>query len=435
MRSLLILLIAMALAATVLWMHGGARPSLPKETQEAPVHAPAQPTPAVQTQPSKPANVHWFCFRGPLYGVSPWDNAPSHWDGPKGKSVIWKTQLKASGVSSPVLWGSRIFLTEGTDKHRSVVAFDVATGQELWRQEVHDMGKAEALPAVSDAGLALPTPVCDAEQVYALFGTGDLAAFTHDGKLKWHIFLKRPVIGYGFSSSPCLLGKLVCVQVDDHTSGRVLAVEAETGKTVWEVERSRGASWSSPLVVEDPDGKPNMVVNANGSLSAYNAEGEMVWDADGVSGEVTPSPAYWEKRLYPVHVGSRLLCLDLSKKASEPPKLWEHTGDLCDVGSPVIANGLLFMGKSSGQLICVDAKTGNEIWTNEGPGCYASLTTSGGRVYLIGRDGTMLVFAAERKYRHIATCPLGEGTDATPAFSDGRIYIRGRNHLWCFGEK
>src|SRR5581483_12513510 len=110
--------------------------------------------------------------------------------------------------------------------------------------------------------------------------------------------------------------------------------------------------------------------------------------ADGPTGEVTPSPAFWNGRLYPVHSASRLFCY---KIAADPELKWGYTGTLCDVSSPVALNGLLFMAKGSGEMACVDAETGNELWTHDCPGCYASLLASGDRVYLPGRDGSMLI--------------------------------------------
>mgnify|MGYP001283984372 FL=1 len=197
--------------------------------------------------------IHWNAFRGPKCGISPWGNAPTDWDGPSGRGVLWKTPLRVSGVSSPVLWGDRLFITEATDKERAVLAFDVAGGRQLWRQVVEDGDDASPLPSVSDYGLAMPTATCDANGVYALFGTGDLAAFSHDGQLRWRTFLGRPTIGYGFSSSPYALNGLLFVQYDHHAAGRMVAFESATGKIVWDVERSRGASWSSLMVVPDAD--------------------------------------------------------------------------------------------------------------------------------------------------------------------------------------
>jgi outer membrane protein assembly factor BamB len=388
------------------------------------------PSPPVDAKPVL-AEAQWNCFRGPKAGVSHWPNAPVAWDGPSGRGVVWKTALKMAGVSSPILWSDRVFLTEGSEAERAVLAFDAANGKLLWRQVVPDGGKGEALPSVTDSGMALPTPVCDPQGVYALFGTGDLVAFSHAGQRLWQIFLQRPVIGYGFASSLCISGGLIFVQFDVYENGRVLAIEASTGKIRWGRERLRGATWSSPLVIPGSDGKPVFLVNGKGSLTAFGLDGEVAWDLDGVTGEVTPSPAYWNGHFYAVNVGSFLICY---KTAKDPVSLWRHKHSLSDTSSPVATNGLVFMAGADGKLVCLDALAGTELWSQKVQGCYASLVVSGDRVYALGRDGTMQVVAAERSYRLVSTCALGERSDATPAVGDGRIYIRGRVHLWCLGN-
>jgi outer membrane protein assembly factor BamB len=430
-RAAAIGLVVVVVALALLWPCFSAQPS------GAP--SAARPAASAPKTPAAPA-FNWNCFRGPQHGLWPAGDTPLEWDGKSGAGILWKAPLKIGGVSSPVIWDKRVFITEADGDERALLAFDADTGKQLWRQLVPDGGKGEPLLSTTDAGLALPTPVCDADGIYAMFGSGDLAAFTLDGKPKWQIFLKRPIIGYGFSSSPCLFDKHVCVQLDDHTGGHLYAVQTADGKIDWDIERSRGASWSSPMVlpgspgVNGSNGKPVMAVNANGSITGYDTEGKAVWDLDAATGEVTPSPAWWKGRIYPVHTGSRLFCYDVTTHPDNPEKLWDHTGLLCDVSSPVVVNGLLFMAKGSGDLICVDANTGKEVWKHRCPGCYSSLIGSGDRIYCLGRDGTMLIFAAEREYRVIATSKLGEGSDATPALSSGRIYIRARKNLWCIGN-
>ena len=209
-----------------------------------------------------------------------------------------------------------------------------------------------------------------------------------------------------------------------------MAIETATGKINWERERLRGAAWSSPIIIPGLDGNPLFVANASGSLTAFDLAGEIAWDLDGVTGEVTPTPAYWNGHLYAVNIGALLICY---KVAKNPEKQWQYTDNLSDTSSPVATNGLLFMAAANGQLVCVDALTGQELWTHENQGCYASLVVSGDRVYALGRNGTTRIVAAERSYRLIATCSLGEHADATPALGDGRIYIRSRDHLWCIG--
>jgi outer membrane protein assembly factor BamB len=397
------------------------------------VSTPSSPS-ATHTMVAKPvcAEAQWSCFRGPNAGVAHWSSAPIAWDGPSGKGVVWKSALRMPGVSSPVVWGDCLFLTESNDTERAVMAFGATDGKLLWRRLVPDGARGQPFPSFSDTGFALPTPACDQNGVYALFGTGDLVAFTHDGTPLWRTFLQRPVTGYGFSSSPCLAGGLIFIQFDVYENGRVLAIEASTGKIKWERERMRGAAWSSPIVVPGTDGKPLFLVNGKGSLTAFDQEGEVVWDLDGVTGEVTPSPAYWNGHFYAVNVGSFSICY---KVAKDPVNLWQYKRSLSDTSSPVVTNGLLFMACANGKLVCLDALTGTELWSQKMQGCYASLVVSGDRVYALGRDGTMQIVAAERSYRLISTCVLGERSDATPAVGDGRIYIRGRDHLWCFGNK
>ena len=371
----------------------------------------------------------WNCFRGPSYGVAAWTNAPLMWDGKSGAGVLWKTPLTMSCASSPVLWDKFIFLTEADLAERAVLAFDADSGKQLWRRVVADGGKTPK-PTTQDGGLAFPTPVCDARGVYALFGTGDLAAFAHDGTPKWQLFIRRPVIGYGFASSLCLVGDLLFVQFDDHSGGALIAVDSATGKIKWQRERSRGASWTTPIVIPGANGKPLVVISSTGSITAFDLDGNIVWDEEGPTGEVTPSLSWWNNKIYAVNVRSHLLCYDVADK---PKKIWDVTRHLSDVPSPVIANSLLFMASSQGRIVCLDALTGEEFWNHENPGCYASLIASGDRVYALGRDGAMYILAAERNYRVVSACYLGDGADATPALADGRMYIRGRNDLWCLG--
>jgi outer membrane protein assembly factor BamB len=108
---------------------------------------------------------------------------------------------------------------------------------------------------------------------------------------------------------------------------------------------------------------------------------------------------------------------------------------MANTSSPVVARGLLFQVSGTSQLVCIDATTGKKLWSNKAAGCYASLVASGGCIYALARSGTMFIIAAERTYRLIASCPLGEGSDATPAMGDGRLYIRTHSHLWCLGAR
>ncbi|MEI8241947.1 MAG: PQQ-binding-like beta-propeller repeat protein [bacterium] len=381
------------------------------------------------------AVFQWNGFRGPRCGVAPGSNAPVAWDGTSGTGVLWRVALAKTGISSPVLWGGTVFLTVADETNREVVAYSAVTGVERWRHGVADGGQGEAVPSTSpDTGLGAATPACDESGVYAVFGTGDLVAYSHDGKLLWQVYLRRPANSYGHASSLWVEGGKICVQYDQSENGRVLVIDAKSGKTIWEQPRTQGPSWSSPVVVAGAAGRPMLLVNGAGVLTAFDlADGNALWEVEGVSGEVAPSPAFWNGRIMVANASARMVCYEL---AAKPVQVWEYTEALPDVSSPVAADGLIFLALSSGQIACVDAKDGRELWKHDySAGFYASPIVSGSRVYALDREGTMRIFAAERAFREIASCPLGDAADATPALVDGRIYIRTRGALWCLGAR
>jgi outer membrane protein assembly factor BamB len=428
------------LAALAAWALG----SMPSATPPVPLPAASTGTVvavAPALVPSAGSNNHaaavfpWNSFRGPRCGVASGSNAPVAWDGAAGAGVLWRVALAKPGLSSPVLWDGTIFLTVADETNREIVAYSAATGVELWRHVVADGGNGEAVPNTSpDTGLGAATPACDETGVYAVFGTGDLVACSHDGKLLWQVYLRRPANSYGHASSLWVEGGKICVQYDQSENGRVLVIDAKSGKTLWEQPRTQGPAWCSPVVVAGVDGSPMLLVNGAGVLTAFDlAAGKTLWEVEGVSGEVAPSPAFWNGRIMVANASARMVCYEL---AAKPVKVWEYMEVLPDVASPVAAAGLVFLALSSGQVACVDAKDGRELWMHDySAGFYASPLVCGSRVYALDREGTMRIFAAERAFREIASCPLGDAADATPAFVDGRIYIRTRGALWCIGAK
>jgi outer membrane protein assembly factor BamB len=426
--------------------HGTKLPPVPVATPGAgPAMHPTNAAAAVSPPQPFPAAVsNWNCFRGPRWGVAWETNAPVAWDGRSGSGIVWRTPLTKVSASSPVVWNNTVYLTEADKVLREVVAFDGATGKELWRQSVTDGGPNDELPVTSEdgspddthAGYAACTPACDEAGVYAAFGTGDLAAFSHAGKLLWQIYLRRPDKNkiYGHASSLWVQDGLICVQYDQKEDGRVLAVRAKTGEIAWEQERTADPSWCSPIVVPGADGRPVLVIGAPEKLDGFDlAKGTPLWSVPGVSGEVAPSPAYWDGHVIVAEEYAPMLCYQL---AAQPKKVWEYGGRLPDVASPVAADGLVYVALSSGNVTCIDAANGQEVWKHDFPtGFYASPTVCGDRLYAFDREGTMRVLAAGRTFREIAASALHDGADATPAFAGSRIYLRTKNALWCVGAK
>lgn len=399
---------------------------------------------APSVQPSHESNAApvgvsvagWPSFRGSSAGVALALHPPTAWSGITGSGVVWKVELKKPGCSSPIVGNGHVYLTEANQETRSVLCFDSRDGKLLWCFDVPDAGAGEALGDVTpDTGLAASTPACDALGVYAVFGTGDLVALSPDGKLRWKNYLKRPANQYGHASSLWTGNGLVCVQYDQDQNGRFLALDAATGKTVWEVSRGKGSSWASPVAMQDKSGAWMILANASETLSAYDlAHGAMLWEVEGVTGDVTPSPAVCDGRVYVANAGSRLICYNLAL-GTPPQKAWEYSDILPDVPSPVAARGLVFMCTSGGDCVCLDALTGKMCWTHSYDAAfYSSPVVCGDCLYAIDRSGIMHVVAADSHFREIATCPMGEdGADATPAFLDGSVFIRTKAHLWRLG--
>jgi outer membrane protein assembly factor BamB len=380
------------------------------------------------------AGGDWPCFRGALAGIAAETNAPAAWDGASGAGVRWKAAVPP-GVSSPVVGGGNVYVTAGDENERAVLAFDAATGAARWRQTVADGGAGEALPQPTpDTGFAASTPACDTAGVYAVFATGDLAAFDRAGKLRWQVYLKRPESVYGYASSLWAGGGLVVVQYDQKSGGRVVALRAATGETAWEQPRPDGASWSSPIVARAPDGRDVLILNGDGRVSGYDlARGAPLWEVEGVSGDVAPSPAAEGSRFFVAMAGAGALGFALAPAAA---KQWENASVSPEVPSPVAAGGLLFVPADNGAIACLDAADGKPLWTHEFPaGFYASPIVCGDRLYALDREGVMHILSAGRTFRKIADCALGEAADATPAFAGGHVFIRTRTHLWCVGSR
>lgn len=389
---------------------------------------------------TKPEDLEgqWPCLRGPsMSGRASFTNAPAAWNGEAGKGIAWKTPLVRGGASTPVVWGQRLFLTAGDAKARTVLAYDASDGKLLWSTDVPDGSKtAEPLPEVGEeTGYAASTPACDATHVYAVFGTGDLAALGHDGKIVWQAYLGRPKNTYGHASSLVYCGEMLIVQWDQEEKGKILALDKNTGKTLWETPREAGMSWSTPVVMPSCD-KPLLLVHASQQTWGLElATGKKRWQVEAVSGEVAPSPA-WEGDVWlAANCYSKMVAFKQPPQG-DPQKMWEwEDGNLPDVASPVIADGLVYLVTDAGEVRCHSLADGKEVWHQEfEDGYYASPVVAGDKLYVVDRaKGVFRVYATGREAKVLSVNPMGDAVRATPAFANGRIYVRGQKNLWCIG--
>ncbi|HET9571753.1 MAG TPA: PQQ-binding-like beta-propeller repeat protein [Bacteroidales bacterium] len=367
-------------------------------------------------------------------GVSSASEVPINWNGSTGKNIRWKTSIAIGGNSSPVVWGDRIFLTGAANNKRVVYCIDRNTGKILWEQAVKQVpGSPSVQPKTSDdTGLAAPTTTVDEKYVFAIFGNGDIAAFDHQGLKIWSRNLGVPANHYGHASSLQTWGGKVFVQYDTTNGSKVMALSSETGKNIWTTARTNDISWSSPILAK-VNGKMQLILLANPNLSGYDINsGKQLWSVDCMSGEVGPSPAYGGGQVYAANEYAKMVAVN----PSTGKIVWENSDKLPEVSSPVYYKGYVYVGTTYAVLACVDAKTGVLKWEYEAKGgFYSSPMIASGKLYIFDTTGKAYIFATGGESKLLSSPTLGEKVYATPAFSNGRIYIRGVRNLYCIGTK
>ena len=222
------------------------------------------------------------------------------------------------------------------------------------------------------------------------------------------------------------------VEFDSRTNPRVLAMNSSTGDEVWSTPRKVKISWASPILV-NTGSRDELMLVAEPSVASYDpATGKQLWSIDCISGEVGPSLAYADGVVFALNEYASLSAI---KVGDTPEKLWENSDYLSDVPSPVATDKYLFVVTSYGTVVCYDAKNGTSYWTKEfSEGFYSSPIIAEGRIYLLDKQGVMQIFSADKEFKSIAQPKLGEKSVCTPAFANGRIYIRGDKNLYCIGK-
>jgi outer membrane protein assembly factor BamB len=374
----------------------------------------------------------WTQFRGPRgLGVAAAARVPIDWDLATGKNVRWKVPLDQPGFSSPIVWAGHVYLTTADRTERAVLAFDLATGKLAWRQMVAYGGGSTPLPEVTDdTGYAAPTMACDGARVFALFGTGDLAAFTLAGEPVWQQHLGAAAIDYGHASSPLLVDGHLILQGDRYEGGVVKALDPATGALRWALARAVGPSWSTPVSIPGS----GLLLHAPYVTSLHRlADGQELWRVEAVGGEIAPSPAWDAGRFYVAQEYARVVAFACGTNA--PPEIWEHLDHLPSVASPVARDGLLWVVTHGGEAVCLDGETGKPLWEHLfDKGFYASPVIGEGRLVLVDRQGQVHILETGRAFKRVATCPLGEPSDATPALGAGYLVFRTSSSLLCVGE-
>jgi len=404
-------------------------------------------TPTDSYPPPSDEEIHknWPRFRGPGgLGISAYANIPDAWDVSSGKGVLWKTPVPLPGKNSPVVWNDRVFLSGGTPEKLQVYCFDAHSGEMLWAKDAPLSAPLEEEPEFT--GYAAPTVATDGRSVFAVFATGDVVAFDYQGNLTWSRSFGTPDNAYGHATSPILHRDLLIVQIDQGSSAkkglsRIYALRNGSGKTAWEAARPVANSWTTPIVINH-QGRDQLITCSDPWVIAYDPRnGSEIWKAKVMAGECGPSPVYAGGL---VHAGNEYcqwtaIRPDGEGDVTETDHVaWTSGEGLPDTCSPLATDQFVLLLPSSSYFTCISTETGEMLWEYEFEEDYFTSSPSlvGNRIYLFSDEGNAFILEpSDTEAKEVAKIPLGEPCVTSPAFQDGRLYIRSETNLFCFGHK
>ncbi len=382
----------------------------------------------------------WTGFRGPgANGLAAHANPPLNWSAKEGRNILWKTKIPKHGMSSPVVWEDRLFLTGADDSTRQIHCFETDTGKLLWQHDVNGLPGSPPdgkLPDVLDeTGFAAPTATTNGRYVAAVFATGELVCVNMKGQRIWAKHLGIPKNPYGHASSLVSHRNLLIVQYDQTNNSQVLAFDLASGNPAWQVKRG-AVSWSSPILI-DNKGRMELILTNSEAVDSYDPEtGKLLWHVECLGGDVAPSAAYADGVVFVANDSATATAIDVGNHRSEPKILWQWDEALPDAASPLANEDYLILPTAFGVITCLDGKTGKVFWEHEfDEGFYSSPILVNDRVYIIDLSGAMQIFKMDDEFELLGVSEIAEAAYATPAFVDGRIYMRGITHLFCIQEQ
>ena len=388
---------------------------------------------------------NWPGFRGPEgLGIVDFNDIPDNWNGKSGEGILWKTRIPLHGNNSPVVWEDRVFLSGGDPNELKVFCYDTVSGKHLWTGEIespHLRNEEEPFEVMEDTGIASPTVVTDGRRVYAIFATGDIGAFDFNGKSVWTRSLGIPDSAYGYASSLAMYKNMVLIQFDqggpEDGISKMIALDGLTGQTVWETKRPVPNSWSSPIVTKIGD-RFQLITCGDPWVIGYDpAEGTELWRVNCLYGDIAPSPIYSNGLVFAVEPDARLIAIraDGQGDVTKTHIAWANDEWGPSICSPVSNGDLVFMLASEGLVGCYKNSDGAKLYEQDlRENFLASPSLVGDKLYLLTEKGVMLIIQAGPEYKELTKCELGEKCHASPAFMDGRIYIRGLEHMYCIGN-
>jgi outer membrane protein assembly factor BamB len=424
--------------------------------------------------------IDWPAFRGiQAAGVADSHPTPTTWDVPKNQGVVWKTPIEGLGHSSPVIWGDRLCVTTAISGRsdagiRTGLYGDIASVQDdtphTWKliclnkktgQTLFSRTMATGLPKIkrhTKSTHANSTLATDGEYLVAMLGSEGLFAYDMNGTLKWKKDLGVLDSGYyvvpdaqwEFGSSPVIHDGVILLQADVQKGSFLGAFDLKTGREIWRTTRDDVPTWSTPTV-HRVGGRTQVLVNGMRHAGAYDFEtGKEIWRLNGGGDIPVPTPVVGFGFVFltnahgpmaPVYAIRETATGDVSLKQGETANAhvaWSTPRDGAYMITPVVYRDVLYTAKNNGTFIAFDAKTGERIYQNRlgtgTTGFTASLVAADGKIYAASEDGDVYVVQAGREFELLATNPIGDFAMATPAISEGVIFVRTGKNVVAVGK-
>ena len=419
--------------------------------------------------------VDWPQFRGiRASGVADGFGAPVRWNAETGENILWTASIPGLGHSSPILWGDLVCVTTADSgqvdelkvglygdiepvanetTHRwDVRCLDKTTGAERWSALAHQA--VPAIPRHPKSTHANSTLATDGTHLVAMFGSEGLYGYDlATGRELWTVdlgvldsgFFRAPTALWGFAASPVIHDDLVVIQADILNGSFLAAFDVATGDEVWRTGRDDVPTWSTPTV-HVVDGRAQIVVNGYRHIGGYDlATGRELWRMAGGGDIPTPTPVVddglifitnahgLEAPIFAINAGASGDITPADGAVSNDHLVWSQRRGGGYMQTPLVYDGLLYNCRDNGVLSVYEARTGRRLYQKRigggGSGYSASPVAADGMVYFSSEDGSIFVVKAGPEFEVLAENPMGETLMATPALSEGVMYIRTRGHL------
>jgi outer membrane protein assembly factor BamB len=403
---------------------------------------------------------NWPGWRGPSGdGVSAEKGIPTKWSSTE--NIAWRIAVPGEGHSSPIVWGDKVFLTSSlTEKNKRILlCLDRLSGQTVWQRDVVQ-SPPETIHRLNSR--ASGTPATDGKQVYVTFmrAEGDeviapnvgserlitpgkiiVAAYDMDGNEKWKTNVGDFVSAHGFNTCPVLFEDLVILNGDHDGNAYLVALDRQSGRQRWRTRReNKTRSYATPIIREI-DGITQMILSGSLCIASYDPRnGKRHWIVDGPTEQFVASMVYDGKYVFATggYPERHTLAIRPGGKGNvtDTHIAWRTTRGAAYVPSPIISGRYLLMVADSGIASCFEARTGKRHWMERLPGGHSpSAVSADGLVYFVSDRGVTTIIRPSETFAVIAKNELGEPVSASPAISQGQIFLRTHQHLYCIGSK